>query len=132
MKDGTIDMPRDRSCAHLAEEKELEFRTAPFGIIGLERALPLYAKALVEPGAYHLDVLIDLMTLRRPHRPARQRHTPEGKDADVTIIDPNHKWTIDCSKFTSKSRNCPFQGWAVNCRAVMTIVGGDVNGNLGS
>jgi dihydroorotase len=50
----------------------------------------------------------------------------EGADADVTIIDPDAEWTIDVEQFRSKSRNCPFHGWPVTGRAVMTIVGGDV------
>ena len=44
----------------------------------------------------------------------------------MTIIDPESKWTIDAEQFASKSRNCPFHGWPVKGRAVMTIVGGDV------
>ena len=53
VKDGTIDILATDHAPHLAEEKELEFPYAPFGIIGLECALPLYVKALVEPG--HID-----------------------------------------------------------------------------
>src|SRR5580658_3177219 len=50
VKDGTIDCLATDHAPHLAEEKELEFVYAPFGIIGLECALSLYVKALVEPG----------------------------------------------------------------------------------
>ncbi len=53
-----------------------------------------------------------------------------GADADVTIIDPAARWTIDVEQFRSKSRNCPFHGWPVTGRAVMTIVGGDVKWEL--
>ena len=54
----------------------------------------------------------------------------DGADADVTIIDPNLAWTIDVNQFASKSRNCPFHGWEVKGRAVMTIVGGQVKWEL--
>jgi dihydroorotase len=54
-----------------------------------------------------------------------------GADADVTIIDPNRKWTIDVEQFRSKSRNCPFQGWEVSGRPTYTIVGGGVKWSLG-
>ena len=125
--DGTIDCLATDHAPHLAEEKELEFPSAPFGIISLECALALYAKALVEPG--HLDWmrLIELMT----DKPARIVKLPkgtlkEGADADLTIIDPNAKWTIDAEQFASKSRNCPFHGWQVAGRAVATIVAGAV------
>src|SRR5580658_9703597 len=127
IKDGTIDCLATDHAPHRAEEKELEFPAAPFGIIGLECALALYVKALVEPGHLTWMQLIELMSPRGARIVRLDKGTlQEGKDADVTIIDPNHKWTIDCTKFASKSRNCPFHGWAVNSRAVTTIVGGEV------
>ena len=48
----------------------------------------------------------------------------------VTIIDPKKTWKIDIEEFVSKSRNCPFKGWEVSGRAVMTIVGGEVKWEL--
>jgi dihydroorotase len=129
--DGTIDCLATDHAPHLAEEKELEFPYAPFGIIGLECALPLYAKALVEPG--HLDwmKLIDLMSTRPARLVSLDKGTlKEGADADVTLIDPAREWTIDMEQFASKSRNCPFHGWKVKGRAVMTIVGGEVKWEL--
>src|SRR5437868_3451245 len=112
--DGTIDILATDHAPHLAEEKELEFPYAPFGIIGLECALALYVKALVEPGHIDWPRLIELMTIN----PARIANLSKGTlaeaaDADVTIIDPQRKWKIDASKFASKSRNCPFDGWEV-------------------
>lgn len=131
IKDGTIDCLATDHAPHLAEEKELEFAYAPFGIIGLECALPLYVKALVEPGHIDWMKLIDLMTTR----PARiiksgKGTLREGADADVTIIDPHPSWTIRVEHFRGKSRNCPFGGCQVHGRAVMTIVGGDVKWSL--
>src|SRR3954471_24859776 len=64
VRDGTIDILATDHAPHLAEEKELEFPLAPFGIIGLECALPLYVKALVEPGHVPWMKLIDLMSTR--------------------------------------------------------------------
>jgi dihydroorotase len=132
VKDGTIDCLATDHAPHLAEEKELEFPSAPFGIIGLECALALYVKALVEPG--HIDWLrlIELMTIKSAEIVKLDKGTlREGADADVTIIDPQKKWTIDASAFASKSRNCPFHGWAMAGRAVTTIVGGGVKWKLG-
>ena len=116
---------------HLAEEKEREFVYAPFGIIGLECALPLYIQALVEPGHIGWMQLVDMMTSRCAKIVQIDKGTlRQGKDADVTIIDPNLKWTIDVSTFQGKSRNCPFDGWDVKGRAVTTIVGGQVKWSL--
>jgi dihydroorotase len=134
VRDGTIDCLATDHAPHLAEEKELEFQLAPFGIIGLECAMPLYVKALVEPGHIDWMKLIDLMSTR-PARivgldAAGKGTLAVGADADVTIIDPERVWTIEKEKFVSKSRNCPFDGWQVKSRAVMTIVGGDVKWSL--
>jgi dihydroorotase len=131
VKDGTIDCLATDHAPHLAEEKELEFAHAPFGIIGLECALPLYVKALVEPGHITWAKLIDMMTFQGARIIKSEKGTlREGADADVTIIDPNHKWTIDVDQFKSKSCNCPFGGWEVTSRAIATIVGGDVKWEL--
>ena len=127
IKDGTIDCLATDHAPHLAEEKELEFAYAPFGVLGLECALPLYVKALVEPGHVDWLKLIDLMSSRPAQIIKSGKGTlREGADADVTIIDPNLKWTVEVEQFKSKSRNCPFDGWQVSGRAVATIVAGDV------
>src|SRR2546423_9489663 len=91
VKDGTIDILATDHAPHLAEEKEHEFQFAPFGIIGLECALPLYIKALVEPGHIGWMKLIEMMTITpaRIVRLANKGTLAEGADADVTIIDPN-------------------------------------------
>ena len=47
-----------------------------------------------------------------------------GGPADVTVIDPDWPWTIDVSTFESTGRNCPFDGWEVRGRAIVTIVAG--------
>src|SRR3954449_12436810 len=64
VRDGTIDILATDHAPHLAEEKELEFPYAPFGILGLECALPLYVKALVEPGHITWIRLIEMMSTR--------------------------------------------------------------------
>jgi dihydroorotase len=131
VKDGTIDILATDHAPHLAEEKELEFQYAPFGIIGLDCALPLYIKALVEPGHIGWMKLIDMMSTAAARIVKLDKGTlAAGADADVTIIDPDAEWTIDMEQFKSKSRNCPFHGWKVKGRAVATIVGGDVKWEL--
>jgi dihydroorotase len=129
--DGTIDILATDHAPHLAEEKELEFQYAPNGIIGLECALPLYVKALVEPGHIPWMKLIEMMTTKPAEIVRLGKGTlREGAAADVTIIDPNLAWRIEKEEFVSKSRNCPFDGWQVKGRAVMTIVGGEIKWEL--
>jgi dihydroorotase len=125
--DGSIDILATDHAPHLAEEKELEFQHAPFGILGLEPALALYVKALVEPGHIDWMKLVDMMSTRPAQIVRLDRGTLKpGAVADVTIIDPNAAWTIDVEQFASKSRNCPFHGWSVKGRATCTIVKGKV------
>jgi dihydroorotase len=131
--DGTIDILATDHAPHLSEEKELEFQYAPFGIIGLDCALGLYVKALVEPGHITWSRMIDMMTRKSAEvvKLADRKGTLRvGADADVTIIDPAMEWSIDVEQFASKSRNCPFHGWKVKGRAVATIVGGEVKWEL--
>lgn len=129
--DGTLDILATDHAPHLAEEKELEFPYAPFGIIGLECALALYIKALVTPGHIGWSKLIDMMSTGHAKIIRSDRGTLKpGAPADVTIIDPDLAWTIDKETFVSKSRNCPFHGWDVKGRATHTIVGGAVKWSL--
>ena len=125
--DGTIDILATDHAPHLAEEKELEFPYAPFGIIGLECALPLYIEALITPGHIGWPKLIDMLSTRGAQIIRSDRGTLKtGAIADVTIIDPHAKWKIDKEQFVSKSRNCPFHGWEVTGRATHTLVDGQV------
>ena len=126
--DGTIDVLATDHAPHTAAEKARDFASAPFGIIGLDCALPLYVKALVDDGVIGWPRLIELMT-RMPAKlcglDAQGIGTlNEGTSADITVIDPMLEWTIQASEFASKSRNCPFDGWTVRGRAVLTMVGG--------
>ena len=132
IKDGTIDCLATDHAPHLAEEKEIEFQYAPFGILSIECALALYIKALVEPGHIDWMKLIDLMSTRPARIIKLDRGTlSEGAVADATIIDPSLAWTIDVETMKTKSRNCPFAGWNVKGRATHTIVGGEVKWRIG-
>ena len=126
--DGTISILATDHAPHTREAKEREFALAPYGIIGLECALALYIKALIEPGVIDWPRLIALMTSNGAQLCGLQGkgELTVGADADVTVIDPNDAWTIDVNQFAGKSRNCPFDGWSAKGRAIATIVGGDV------
>jgi dihydroorotase len=127
VKDGTIDCLATDHAPHRAEEKELEFPFAPMGIVGLECALALYIKALVDPGHVDWMKLIELMSTSPAKIVKLDRGTLQvGAVADVTVIDPQRAWTIDVQKFESKSRNCPFHGWNVKGSARATVVGGEM------
>ena len=125
--DGLVDALVTDHAPHLQSEKELEFLTAPFGIVGLECALALFVKALVEPGILDWPGLISLMT----EKPAKTIGIDKGtlgvgRQADIAIINPETKYKIDINTFVSKSRNCPYHDWDVKGKVETTIVQGEI------
>lgn len=126
LADGTIDAIATDHAPHSSLEKDVEFERAANGILGLETALPL-TLALVRRGVITEARAIELLTIG----PARAIGLPGGdlsvgSAADVAIIDPALEWTVDSSKFASKSRNTPFEGWQMVGRAVYTLVDGRI------
>ncbi len=124
--DGTLTVLGTDHAPHTREDKELEFSRSPSGILGLECALPLFIKALIQPGVIDWPQLINMMSLAPADLCglADRGRLIENGDADITVIDPEIDWTIDVNQFKSKSRNCPFHGWDVKGKAIATIVGG--------
>ncbi len=131
IKDGTITLLATDHAPHTAEEKSAEFEKAPYGIIGLQCALPLYIKALITPGHIQWPQLIAMMSTNHAQlcNLKGKGSLAPGADADVTIIDPNENWTIDTAQFKGKTTNCPFHGWQVTGRPTTVIVGGQIKLN---
>jgi dihydroorotase len=127
LKDGTLDAIATDHAPHAPEKKARELDQAPNGVIGLETLLPVCVVALIEPGHLTWPQLIEKLTVSPARVLGIDRGTLKpGAVADVTVIDPAAEWTIDPSRFRSKSRNCPFAGWKVRGRAHVVIVGGQV------
>jgi dihydroorotase len=127
LQDGTLEVIATDHAPHAPEKKMRELDQAPNGIIGLETLLPLCIRGLIDPGLLSWPQLIEKLTIN-PARVlgiARGTLAPDAI-ADVTIIDPEVRWTIDPEQFRSKSRNCPFAGWNVHGRADTVIVSGEV------
>jgi len=126
LRDGTIDVIATDHAPHASQEKQLGFTEAPFGIVGLETALPL-TFALVEEGIVSLDSAVDKLSTAPAKVFGLAKGTlAVGADADVAIVDQQEQWEVDPTKFHSKSRNTPFAGWKVKGRVMTTIVGGRV------
>jgi dihydroorotase len=127
MRDGTIDAIATDHAPHHANEKMLEFDQAPNGVVGLETAVSLTLDRLVHRSVISLARMIELLSCN----PARIFNLDRGTlkvdaVADVTIIDPEKKIKVDASKFRSKSRNTPFNGWELRGAPAATIVGGRI------
>ncbi len=119
LKDGTIDAIATDHAPHSIEEKDVEFAAAPFGIIGLETAIGLVIKQLIEPGILNWQQVVEKLCIN-PYGilgiPAPQ--IKPGELANLTIIDPEIKWTVDKTKLKSRSRNTPFDGWKFKGRVI--------------
>ncbi len=123
--DGTVDAIASDHSPHHADEKELDFADAPFGIIGLETAVGLAIDRLVHGKVIGISQLVRLFSTG----PAEVFNLPggglrEGDVADLTLLDLRKRWTVDPLKFQSKARNTPFAGRQLRGAAVATIVGG--------
>ena len=127
LKDGVIDCIASDHAPHAYDEKDAAFDDAPFGIVGLETAFAVAYTELVGGGVFTLPELIRRMSTD----PARAFHLAggtlaPGAVADVAVLDAAAKWTVDPTKFHSKSRNTPFAGRALSGRAVLTLVAGAI------
>ena len=127
LKEGTIDAIITDHAPHSEEEKERELSKAPNGIIGFETALTAEIMNLVDAG--YLSYL-DLVRVTS-YNPAKllkiDRGTiEEGKVADITIFDPNERYTYTKDMIVSKSKNSPFIGKELKGKVKYTIVGGKI------
>jgi dihydroorotase len=125
--DGTVDAIVSDHEPHHADEKELDFADAPFGIVGLETAVPLALDRLVHGRVIGLMQLVRLMSTR----PAEVFRLPggslrEGAPADVTVLDLRALRKVDPSTFRSRSSNTPFADMRLKGWPAATIVGGEV------
>jgi dihydroorotase len=112
LKDGTIDAIATDHAPHAIEDKECEFQAASFGIVGLETAFGLMWTHLVEKKQLTLGELIQKMSVHpRKILGLTENKIEKGALANLTVIDPDMRWTVDSARFESKAKNMPFQGW---------------------
>jgi dihydroorotase len=123
--DGSVDAIATDHAPHHYDEKKVEFDRAPFGIVGLETAIPLSLDRLVHTGLIRLPRLVELLSVN----PARILRVPggslsPGSPADITILAPDLKVRITAIHLRSRSKNTPFDGWELRGGVAATIVGG--------
>jgi dihydroorotase len=123
--DGSVDAIATDHAPHHYDEKNVEFDRAPFGIVGLETAVPLSLDRLVHAGVIRLPRLVELLSVN----PARILRVPGGAlsvgaPADITILAPDLSVRIEAAALRSRSKNTPFGGWQLRGGVAATIVGG--------
>lgn len=126
VKDGTIDVFVTDHAPHTLDEKDVEFERAPFGIIGLETAVPLLLDRLVKTNIISLLRFIEMISTNPAQilKLDNKGKISLGADADLTLLNLKKETVVDAHSFRSRSRNSPFHGWKLTGTPEMTIVGG--------
>ena len=124
--DGTIDAIACDHAPHHIRTKSVAFHEAAFGIIGLETSVSLGLDRLFHTNIVGLNRLIELYSLNPARILGIFRGIQVGADADLTLIDPAKQIRVDATKFSSKSRNTPFDGWSLRGSPAATIVQGKI------
>jgi dihydroorotase len=124
LADGTVDAIATDHAPHGVLDKQVEFDKAWNGVVGLETALGL-TLGLVREGVLSLSRAVSLLS----DGPARAFNLPgghlaPGAPADITLVEPDAEWTVDATRFFSRSRNTPFHGRRLTGRVSQTWVGG--------
>lgn len=129
LADGTIDIVATDHAPHPAETKECEWQEASFGMLGLETALSIVNKTMVETGLINWATVAERMS----YAPARiglyenqGQELKVGAPAHIAVMDPTSLFRVDRDLVASRSRNTPFHGMELPGQIVATIFNGEV------
>ena len=132
LSDGAVDAIATDHAPHHQDEKDDDFDSAPFGIVGLETAVALSLDRLVRPKIITLGRLVELLSWGPAQILRVEGGTlAPGSRADVTLLDLERPFRVEPQSFLSKGKSTPFAGWELRGRAVRTIVGGVTVWSLG-
>jgi len=113
LAEGVIDVVATDHAPHPSEDKDCEFQAGAFGMVGLETALSVVVKTMIETKLMTWSDLIDRMSIA-PARIAgytnQGNEVAVGNSANLILIDQDRKWRVDRDKLKSKSKNTPFNG----------------------
>jgi dihydroorotase len=126
LRDGTIDCVATDHAPHAAEEKEVPFEEAAWGVTGLETAFAALYTDLVLPGVLPLEILAERMTSGGEPFGIEVPRLEPGAAANVTLIDPELTWTVGEEGYESRSYNNCFAGRELTGRVLMTVAAGQV------
>ena len=126
LRDGTIDCIATDHAPHAAEEKEVPFEEAAWGVTGLETAFAALYTDLVLPGVLPLEILVQRMTCGGEPFGIEAPRLEVGAAANVTLIDPELAWTVGEEGYESRSYNNCFGGRELTGRVLMTVAAGQV------
>jgi dihydroorotase len=127
LRDGTISAVATDHAPHSLDEKDVPFESAPFGVVGLEKAFSALYTYLVEPGVLTLETVLERMSagpavifgLDRPR-------IAVGAPANLTLLDLAGSWRVRADRLRSRSQNSWLLGERLNGRVSLTIAAGRV------
>ncbi|ACZ49032.1 dihydroorotase [Anaplasma centrale str. Israel] len=122
--DGTIDCIATDHAPHSCQDKALPISSCAFGVVGLETMLPLSLELYHSGKMGLLEVLSKLTDKPSDIVKIPRGRIAKGLVADLVLVDLDHEWTVDTTKFASKSKNSPFHGRTVKGKALRTVVAG--------
>ena len=111
LAEGVIDIVATDHAPHSAELKDCEWQSAAFGMVGLESALSVVIKTMVETKLMTWKDLVDRMSIRPAQIAGYENQGQEiaqGAAANLILVDPSANWTVNRDNLKSKSRNTPF------------------------
>jgi len=127
LADGTIDIVATDHAPHPAEDKDCEWASAAFGMVGLETAFGVVVTTMIETGLMDWDRLVQVMSIN-PAQIAgygdQGRNIASGNIANITVVDPKKVWQVDRGSLVSRSSNTPFHGSTLTGAVVHTIYRG--------
>lgn len=125
--DGVFDVIATDHAPHTPFEKNNDFSSAPFGITGLETALPSLYHYFIEPGKFDWDLVVKRYSAE-PRRLMGMKPVPvvEGGTAEFVVFNPKASTTFSREFMKSKSINTPFLDKTLNGRVDMVVLNGEV------
>jgi dihydroorotase len=138
LADGTIDIVATDHAPHPTESKECEWQEAAFGMLGLETALSIVQKTMVDTGLMNWIQVADRMSIAPARIGGYESHGQSlvvGSVANLVVINPTQKWTVDRDLVMSKSSNTPYHGQELPGVITHTFFKGTAtysNGNIAS
>ena len=127
--DGTIDIVGTDHAPHTQEDKDHPFDVASPGMLGLEEALAVVMELFVSTGRMDWASVVDRMSTapaRIGRLPHQGRPVAVGEPANLVLVDPSRRATVDRSRSASKSRNNPYHGLDLPDPVQMTVWAGKV------
>ncbi len=129
LADGTIDIVGTDHAPHPTEDKDCEWQSAAFGMVGLETALSVVVKAMIETELMSWETLVERMSIAPAKIAGYAKHgqiVAKGSPANLAIIDTSATWIVDRNTLASKSKNTPFAGMTMPAQVRHTFLNGDL------